>query len=369
MPILPIPGPIAWSVIGYLVVILASRLLLIAGSTFDLLINRLGFWGLAALLCYRCTAVLSVTSPMHQLALGCIVMATMHFYLIAWYWQAGGDAEMVARLRFCHRIAAAAMVALLLAGMTAGSDGASADLRLDVPGIVVGLAFGLPVAVNGSLLARMWIRELRVDSISTRLKFLCGGLIVANGAVAMILVSTVFEVIVGRSVPILGPHLVRIEWVLTLCVALSATVFAVPVVVVLLERTNLNRAGRTCRRLRPLWRDLTAAVPEIVLHRPDDPTTGTDARLLRMIVEIRDALLHLGPYLSAAPVTTRTESGGNSEDYAMRLARAIPARRAGIPLAVAHDRHRIPLNANDFDTELRQLLALADVWPRARDLA
>ncbi|WP_411156575.1 DUF6545 domain-containing protein [Nocardia abscessus] len=38
-----------------------------------------------------------------------------------------------------------------------------------------------------------------------------------------------------------------------------------------------DRAGRYCRRLRPLWHDLTAAVPSIVLgpdYRWPNPTPG-----------------------------------------------------------------------------------------------
>ncbi len=39
-----------------------------------------------------------------------------------------------------------------------------------------------------------------------------------------------------------------------------------PLVTVLPARTGWDRTGRTCRRLRPLWYDLTAAVPEVVLR-------------------------------------------------------------------------------------------------------
>lgn len=56
---------------------------------------------------------------------------------------------------------------------------------------------------------------------------------------------------------------------------------------------------RYLRTLRPLWRDLTEAVPEVVLgeelHRRE-----LRMRLHRRVVEIRDAILALQPYVSAA---------------------------------------------------------------------
>ncbi|WP_308427818.1 DUF6545 domain-containing protein [Nocardia pneumoniae] len=59
----------------------------------------------------------------------------------------------------------------------------------------------------------------------------------------------------------------------------------------LIETAGLDRNARACRRLRPLWRDLTAAVPEILLL-PDTDTlqpTVPATRLRRIAIEIRDA--------------------------------------------------------------------------------
>ncbi|WP_280238754.1 DUF6545 domain-containing protein [Nocardia abscessus] len=74
--------------------------------------------------------------------------------------------------------------------------------------------------------------------------------------------------------------------------ALGAALLSVPLLAALRTRLGSDRAGRNCRRLRPLWHDLTAAVPSIVLE-PDLPVAESDARLIRMTVEIRDALMHL----------------------------------------------------------------------------
>ncbi|MFI6999724.1 DUF6545 domain-containing protein [Nocardia sp. NPDC050175] len=112
---------------------------------------------------------------------------------------------------------------------------------------------------------------------------------------------------------------------------------------------------------------MTAAVPEIVLAPPPGRLDRRDstARLLRVTVEIRDALLHLGPYL---PTNTAhfDDAGCEIEVYAYRLASAIHARKAGLPPTDSEPRPQTFLSAQDFDTELRQLLALARVWPAAR---
>ncbi|WP_416985067.1 MAB_1171c family putative transporter [Streptomyces sp. T028] len=56
---------------------------------------------------------------------------------------------------------------------------------------------------------------------------------------------------------------------------------------------------RYLRTLRPLWQDLTEAVPEVVLGE-DLRRRELRMRLHRRVVEIRDAILALQPYVSAA---------------------------------------------------------------------
>jgi hypothetical protein len=56
---------------------------------------------------------------------------------------------------------------------------------------------------------------------------------------------------------------------------------------------------RYLRALRPLWEDLTGAVPEVVLGE-ELRRRELRMRLHRRVVEIRDAILALQPYVSAA---------------------------------------------------------------------
>lgn len=59
------------------------------------------------------------------------------------------------------------------------------------------------------------------------------------------------------------------------------------------------RHWRYLRALRPLWHDLTGAVPEVVLGE-ELRRRELRMRLHRRVVEIRDAILALQPYVSAA---------------------------------------------------------------------
>ncbi len=74
---------------------------------------------------------------------------------------------------------------------------------------------------------------------------------------------------------------------------------------------RLLRQYLSYRRLTPLWRELSAAVPEVRLTQPEaatDPAPWTmDIRLYRRVIEIRDAQLLLQPYSDPAAVDAAQE--------------------------------------------------------------
>ncbi|MCZ7414801.1 MULTISPECIES: MAB_1171c family putative transporter [unclassified Streptomyces] len=94
-----------------------------------------------------------------------------------------------------------------------------------------------------------------------------------------------------------------------------------------------RRSWRLLRQLGPLWRDLTEAVPEVVLHE-ELGRRELRMRLHRTVVEIRDAMLALEPYGSAADrerAETVADASGLSGDEHHALANACrieAARRA-----------------------------------------
>lgn len=125
------------------------------------------------------------------------------------------------------------------------------------------------------------------------------------------------------------------------------------------------------RRLYPLWRLLTDAVPPVVL----DPATSwwrlpwagrwalrdTSHRLYRRAVEIHDARLALGPWLDPGDEPTPRQETAIRQDAARReaamLAGAVRARAAGGP---ARHEHRAPPElGGEWADELDWLLAVA----------
>ncbi|MFE7798054.1 MAB_1171c family putative transporter [Nocardia sp. NPDC057440] len=366
----PVTGFVGWTVTGYVTAVLVGRLLFVRETIIDRLMNRTFLWSLAGLLLYRCTITPQIASLANQLALGCILLAMTNLHGIGKFADTGGDPSAVWRCqRFYSCVAVAATAVILLAGTSARNDGRLLDLGLDREGIAVGYAFGIPLTINTFVYFRAGVRELRRGDLSARETVL--GHALGVGVLYMWLTETVSIAQASTGWPALGPQLPRIEAAATLCVGYYATLTAVPLVILLIARAGLDPAARSCRRLQPLWRDLTAAVPEIVLSSAADESTGADARLLRMTVEIRDALMHLGPYFSAesdATDFTRTSGSGSGWEptqYAHRLADAVRARRSGLIAEHSGNSRRPPLSAQDFDTELRLLLDLARVWPGA----
>ncbi|MEU7138051.1 MAB_1171c family putative transporter [Nocardia sp. NPDC046473] len=362
-------APVAWSVIGYVAIIVGGRLLLVREALFDQLINRLFLWSLAALLLYRCTLTPTITSLANQLALGCILMTTTYMATIGRSADAAAEADPGIVWRY-HRlrslIALGATVTIVVAGTSARNDGRLVAMNPDWEGIVTGLAFGVPLLWHTVVYGRLGIRELRsgdppvwerlvlgIMFVSTAYTWLCEGLSISQSFTGW---------------PALGPQLPRIAASFTLCVIVNVTVVAVPLVRLLGMQAGLDSAARSCRRLSPLWRDLTAAVPEIVLSPAEPRRVDATARLLRMTVEIRDALLHLGPYLPAAPdvpgpePVRRGKSDWTTIAYAQQLAHAAHARKYGLRPIGSGGAGQLPWLADDFDTELRQLLDLARVW-------
>ncbi|MFD6157892.1 MAB_1171c family putative transporter [Nocardia sp. NPDC060256] len=364
----PISGFTAWAVIGYVAMVAVGRVLFTRDTILDRLINCLPLWSLAGLLLFRCTPRPRIGSVPIELALGCIVMIGMYLYAVARAWESETDPETVWRRQWIYcSVGVVSTAVILLAAPLAVGDSVDGDFNW--AGIVVWIAFEAPQAVTALVLARVCVREYRSGNLGTVAKVLCWLMVLACLPFWADQVLWIGQMIGGWQP--FASHIDRVQVLLVNTAVVASTLFVIPVVGQLLARADLDRDGRICRKLQPLWRDVCAAVPEIVLS----PVVGgrarhdSTARLLRMTVEIRDALLHLGPYLPADTGSARArrdESDGEIRDYAYRLAAAVCARRAGrLPTNV----RAVPkpfLTARDFDTELRQLLALARVWPAAR---
>ncbi|MGW4740333.1 MAB_1171c family putative transporter [Nocardia xishanensis] len=363
----PIPGVVAWAAIGYVSILLMVRFWLGGGAVIDRLVNHTGLWSIATLLVYRWASTPTIDDPANQLAMGGVLMTATYQYSIGRL--VGADSEPDTIWRHQRNVALFAVVAtasMVLAATSAKYSGRPVDLRLAGVGLGIGCAFAVPY--NTFVLTRTLLGPLRDVDTPRAARVVCVVLIGSNAVLCGALALWLFQPATAWPD---GPQASLVQAAFTLWVATNTTLHAIPLVAELTLRAGMDRATRTCRRLLPLWRDLTAAVPQIVM--PADTRHGSDpaTRLLRMTVEIRDAMLHLGPYLP--PETDETqrntvrarEPDRDLADYAHRLIRAAQARKAGLPPAGTSAPPPMPVVAHDFDTELAHLIDLARVWPQA----
>jgi hypothetical protein len=147
---------------------------------------------------------------------------------------------------------------------------------------------------------------------------------------------------------------------------------AVPLVARGVERLKLDRWSRRRRQLLPLWRDLTAACPEIVHLAPAGVTDHQTRYLLhRTIVEIRDCIVILSRYATPIPTAvnaaiTATKGHGEMLTYAAKIAFAAAAKTRGDSMSGATLTRQS--TADDLLDETDELTRLALVWPRAKTI-
>lgn len=133
--------------------------------------------------------------------------------------------------------------------------------------------------------------------------------------------------------------------------------------------------GHTWRKLQPLWTDLTTAYPDTVLNPPPQRFQPvTDFQLHRIIIEIRDALLQLAPYITALTDTDRQQldhtcrpTAGDqlSAQHALQIAKAIGRTTTANPSPASIT----PLpTATSREDELTQLIDLTTWWPAAKTI-
>ncbi|MEU2125109.1 MAB_1171c family putative transporter [Nocardia niwae] len=359
MPMDSVPVWIMLPVILVVAAIAAGRWLLVADTFTDRMINHAWAWNLGGLALYILAAAAGFPGLGQRLFLCCGLMTTAMVLVLAQL-AAGADAEVMLRRQKTYSVVAAVTSAALLAF----SPAAHGVLHVGLDEIVWTLS-ELPMAASGYLVARASFRELRTAARMAKEKLTYSVLFILAAYWAAAALLTVVRALCGVPPSHPGNALAVSSFV---CVLVIATLTAIPLVTALLVRAGLDRAGRRCRRLRPLWCDLTAAVPEVVLSRTDDGDSGAASRLYRMTVEIQDALLHLKPYMpSPAEEPGAADAGQGIGDYARRVAYAVRCRAAGLrPVAQTAPLAAAPTGGHDRANGLRQLLDLALEWPKAR---
>ncbi|MFI6171694.1 MAB_1171c family putative transporter [Nocardia sp. NPDC051052] len=351
------PAPM-WVVIAAIAVLCGvtlARWIVIDSTPAARLVNRAILWVSVGAVTQYSVVATGHEALAVQFFLFCSVLAAANLYGLAKLFVGADPATARDRQRIYNVAAVLAGTTVVLVGTPEGSGGAGFWARA----VLSWTVFNMPLLVAGVHITRACLRDIRVEASLLKQVPYIGLLALATGWFigAGLTVVQAFD---GKP-----PGTISIEWSLVSCLfcILVAFVTAVPLAQVILARAGWDRTGRNLRRLEPLWRDLTAAVPEVVLPAGVGLGRDSESRLYRMTVEIRDALLHLRPHLSVDDVPE-----SSVETYATQIARAARARERGITPLGAPPSHFQQISARDMTSELGYLLDLARHWPRARDL-
>ncbi|MGW4327496.1 MAB_1171c family putative transporter [Nocardia sp. NPDC004573] len=353
-----VPAPVVLSVVVFVALMTAGRWLLVDETATDRLINRTFSWNLLGLLLYEVVVAVHRPDLGPRIYLGCGLLALASFYGLARLVDGADVATVHRRQRRYDATAAAVAVSLIVV-----TPVVRWAWRIDYVEVVWTLS-ALPGAFCGLLFGRACVRELRARGVAVREK-LTFAVLLAFSAYWLISMT----IMVGRSLAGTPPSEPGKAWAVAAVLMFSAvTLLAViPLVAALMARTGWDRTGRACRRLRPLWRDLTAVVPEVVLAEDHSAPREATSQLYRMTVEIWDALLHLKPYVPAASEPGSPESIENDvRHYAFQVALAVRAKRDGsTPVSNSAVAGTAQAEVRDRAAEFRFLLELARLWPGA----
>ncbi|MFQ6398392.1 MAB_1171c family putative transporter [Nocardia sp. KC 131] len=357
-----LPVPIAVAVVAFVVAIASGRWLLVNDTPIDRLINRALGWDIAGMLAYGFAAWLGAATLAPRLFLGIGAMAMANVYGFTKLLDGADPGTAVQRQRKYDAVGGIAGT-IVLACASVDLAGVPIDSIFDWDA-TAWAASQMFTAYSGLLMARACVRELRATQPTPQELLTYSALLVVGSY--SFLASVISAVRTANGIPPDDPGLAWTIGTFATLASLTALI-AVPLVIAVLARSGLDRAGRHCRRLRPLWQDLTAAVPEVVLF-PDESSSSRQgapesaSRLYRMTVEIWDALLHLKQHAPDELPDLRADVS----EQALRIAYAAQAKIDGRPPAVRQPRDDVGLGVGDRTAGLRYLRELAREWPKAR---
>ncbi|MEV6273967.1 MAB_1171c family putative transporter [Nocardia sp. NPDC051832] len=341
------PAPISVLLVVLTAVIILGRLWLVNDQLIDRLLNRALCWVALGMTCFVCLAGVCGQVRATYLFLAFGPLSIVNMYGIARLLD-GADQDLVARRqRYFDRFAMGAALLILFGAVTGLHELAEWAWA----------ACNLVTIAAGPVVVRACVRELRADG-TWRERAAYAALLVVSLYLAVGSATVVVRVAQGLPTATKGPVSVLISYLVLILLCL---LIAIPMVRALLRRLGLDRDSRRWRRLLPLWQDLTAAVPEVVLARDATYSDTPALRLYRTTVEIRDALLQLRLYAAAE----LPDPGSDIKGYARRIAAAARAKAQGQPAHESAESGPIAAPA-DRTAELRTLFALTAAWPAAQ---
>ncbi|MCP2289370.1 DUF6545 domain-containing protein [Nocardia amikacinitolerans] len=333
--------------------IIGARWVLLRGSTIDRLLNRALTWSVGGVFAYGVAEWLGFPELAPQLFITSGLLAMANVYGLARLLDSGDTAKAAGRLRTYHWVAVIFAGVPFLAVSPIG-QALSVDRILDWYAMVW-IAADVVIAVSVVLIVRACARELRRSGNTVQERLTYSSLLVLACFSGALTIAALINIATGN--PPTEPGAAGSVGAFV-CLLLYAVLVAIPLFNVALERAGLDRASRDCRRLLPMWLDLTAAVPEVVLDQQLDRPDPA-ARRYRMMVEISDALLQL------RRLDAESSRAANAADDRVTLARRVPALvRTDFP-----EDGDLRGEPRQRAVESRMLLELAREWPALRHRA
>ncbi|MFE9582079.1 MAB_1171c family putative transporter [Nocardia sp. NPDC006044] len=338
---------------AFVLAIVCGRWWLVNETLSDRVINRALTWDIGAVAGYAAVAGIGYPDVGQRvfMAIGFLTLSNTCGFIAL---LGGADQRTTwQRQRAYDSVAASAGVLVLLCAVAGEAGLFPAAMRaVDWDGLLWVAVDVLLIAIAVAL-GRACIRELRTAAATTGETLTYWALLAVACYTVCASAYRTLHTVSGASPRDLGAAWAVGSFAM---LALLAALISMPLVSAVLVRAGLDRESRWCRRLHPLWHDLTTAVPEVVLPPDREDRRGSSARLYRMTVEIRDALLHLKQYVPDP------SAAGTSDlrAYARDIAAAARLKRHGTP--PANPGRAVQFPAGDRTTELSNLLALSRAW-------
>ncbi|MGW4370505.1 MAB_1171c family putative transporter [Nocardia takedensis] len=352
--------------ITVVVAVAAARWRLVHHTPTDRLINRSLAWLALGMFLHVQTSVAVNAGLLQQLSLGAVLAVLSGIFGVTSLWN-GADPSNAQRRQRRYDLAFATVFALLLVvGTPARAEGVPIDRTPGSTVFVFWTLFGAALVVCAVRILSTCVREARSVNLCTHEKLVYASVFFAAGAIA---VDAVYVPVVAALSNFTGLFTYKprnctgVVFFAAACTA--ALVTAIPMIKHLLGHLEWDRSGRDARRLLPLWRDLTAIAPHLVLHTAvelaEQPPTP---RIHRMSIEIHDTLLHLRAYMPVQAPTDTVDFEASMNRYAHALAYAVAAKRDGAdadPDAITRSQ-RMPSGHSGHS----DLLTLARHWSAVR---
>ncbi|KAA0024147.1 MAB_1171c family putative transporter [Antrihabitans cavernicola] len=381
-----IPDIVQWTAFVFVAIVLVGRCILVSHTPMDRLATRALSLGLMCDMLrndwvekeiarvFSMFDGANIINIVRQASFGPVLLSLMCIVGMARLASSPSDdsGTMWRRQRRYDAVAIAATAVILAAGTPARAHDMLIDEYLGWGAAVAWIAYCSVLAAASISIIYIMIGELRGGDNTVRESAIYIVVLVYFGALTVqsiyVPFATVTAVLAGSAAK--DPSMQSQALIAFVALIAGAAILTVPLIGAALVRTGWDRPGRYCRRIRPLWRDLTDTYPEVVLERPAAGTPADSiSQLHRMTMEVRDCLVRLNRH--TLPLRHDGIAGSERDklrDYAQRISVVVAAKRSGqLPSssALSHARQAgRGTQRRDLAAELNQLVELARIWRR-----